>query len=109
MSDINNMLTFGEKLEDALATRHITKKELAKAIGVSGATVSNWCAGLRMPTSDKIIKICLYLDIDLYDAFGIQAQSKFLSPKDVELVNKIKKLSIEKRNTLIKLIEHLSD
>lgn len=103
------MLTFGEKLEDALIAKNMTKKQLAEAVGVSGATVTNWCTGTRVPTADKIIKLCLLLDIDLYDALGINGHTNPPTPKDMDIVNKIKKLSSEKRDTVIKIIEYLSD
>lgn len=108
MNNINNMLTYGEILEDTLMKRHITKKQLAAAIGVSCATVSNWCTGSRMPTADKIVRISLYLGIDLYTAFGVPPHMQSITPQDIEFVEKVKKLSSDKKELLFKLVEHLS-
>ena len=37
---------------------NISQKEIAEYVGVSQASVSNWCKGIKMPRMDKIDKLC---------------------------------------------------
>ena len=39
-------------------SKSMTQKELAKALGISRATVSKYEAGLRTPNMDMMVKIC---------------------------------------------------
>ena len=40
-----------------------TQLELAEYLGVTQATVSNWCNGVKMPRMDKLDKICEFLGV----------------------------------------------
>lgn len=60
--EINRIVS--ENLNRLLEERNITQQELAEYIGVTQASVSNWCKGIKMPRMDKIDKICQYLDIE---------------------------------------------
>lgn len=63
--EINRIVS--ENLNRLLEERNITQQELAEYIGVTQASVSNWCKGIKMPRMDKIDKICQYLDIERSD------------------------------------------
>jgi transcriptional regulator with XRE-family HTH domain len=39
--------------------------DLAKAFGVSQATISEWMNGAKMPGLEKLIEICLVLDVSI--------------------------------------------
>jgi len=60
--EINRIVS--ENLNRLLEERNITQQELAEYIGVTQASVSNWCKGIKMPRMDKIDKICQYLDVE---------------------------------------------
>lgn len=45
----------------------LTQKELAKAIGVSGAAVSNWERGTNSIDIDSLFKLCEVLNITMDD------------------------------------------
>lgn len=47
--------------------KHITQNDLANYMGVTQATISNWCKGIKTPRMDKIDKICEYFDINRSD------------------------------------------
>lgn len=49
---------FSKKLRHYINVKQKTQEEVASAIGVSGATVSFWCKGQRIPRMDKIDKLC---------------------------------------------------
>ena len=44
-----------------------TQSDLAEYMGVSQATVSNWCKGIKMPRMTKIDMICDFFSIKRYD------------------------------------------
>lgn len=46
-----------------LNARNKTQLDLAEHLGVTQATVSNWCNGIKMPRMDKIDRICLFFDV----------------------------------------------
>lgn len=45
--------TFAHNLSVYLALRNRSQKELAKYVGVSGTTVTNWVRGYKMPRMDR--------------------------------------------------------
>lgn len=60
-------------LDDLLKNSNRTQLELAEHLGVTQATISNWCNGIKMPRMDKIDLICEY--------FGIR-RSQLMSKKE---------------------------
>lgn len=44
----------GKKIRFLLDQNEMTQKELADKLGVSTATVSNWCTGVKTPRMGKI-------------------------------------------------------
>ena len=50
---------FSERLKRLLKTNAVTQKELAEAIGVSGAAVTGWVKG-AVPTSDKLSSLARF-------------------------------------------------
>lgn len=66
-------LTFLTNLNYLLNANNYRKVDLAKGIGVSPVTVSNWCNGHRGPTAEMRRKIADFLGVDvqaLYDPEG---------------------------------------
>lgn len=61
-SEINAVIA--KNIQDCMNERNLSQKELANALGVSQASISNWCQGIKMPRMDKIDRIC--------DFFGIK-------------------------------------
>lgn len=52
-----------KNLASLLRNKNRTQLELAEYLGVTQATVSNWCNGVKMPRMDKIDKICDFFDV----------------------------------------------
>lgn len=63
--EINRIIS--ENLNRLLEERNITQQELAEYIGVTQASVSNWCKGIKMPRMDKVDKICELFGISRSD------------------------------------------
>lgn len=58
---------FTEKLSYYLSYRDKTQADLARAMGVTTSTVSDWCNGKKMPRSDRLQAIARWLGIELSD------------------------------------------
>lgn len=69
-----------------------TKKDLARFVGVSSATITYWCTGERTPRMDKIDRMCVFFSctradlIDVYNPDSIDAGK--LTPEENELILK---------------------
>ena len=60
-------MIFTEKLNYYLSYRDKTQADLARAMGVTTSTVSDWCNGKKMPRSDRLQAIARWLGIELSD------------------------------------------
>lgn len=58
---------FASNLRKQLALHDKKQSDLAKYLGVSTPTVSEWCNGKKMPRTDKIQSICNWLFIEMDD------------------------------------------
>ena len=59
-SEINKLIA--KNINNFLNARNKTQVDLAEYMGVSQATVSNWCKGIKTPRMDKIDKICEFFN-----------------------------------------------
>lgn len=59
-SEINRIIA--KNINRFLNARNKTQVDLAEYMGVSQATVSNWCKGIKTPRMDKINKICEFFN-----------------------------------------------
>lgn len=58
---------FAEMLKYYLTMNNKTQSDLVNDLGFDKSTVSNWCAGLRVPKVDVIIDIANYLHVNVGD------------------------------------------
>lgn len=58
---------FAEMLRYYLMMNNKTQSDLVNDLGYDKSTVSNWCAGLRVPKVDVIIDIAEYLHVNVGD------------------------------------------
>lgn len=58
---------FAEMLKYYLMMNNKTQSDLVNDLGFDKSTVSNWCAGLRVPKVDVIIDIANYLHVNVGD------------------------------------------
>ena len=58
---------FAEMLKYYLMMNNKTQSDLVNDLGFDKSTVSNWCAGLRVPKVDAIIDIANYLHVNVGD------------------------------------------
>ena len=58
---------FAEMLKYYLMMNNKTQSDLVNDLGFDNSTVSNWCAGNRVPKIDVIIDIAKYLHVNVGD------------------------------------------
>lgn len=58
---------FASNLVYWLRKREKTQADVCRYMGVSSATVSDWCNANKMPRTDKIQSLCAWLNIELPD------------------------------------------
>ncbi len=56
-------MTISQRIFEQLKAKHITQKQLAEYTGISTAAISSWKKYKTNPTSDKIPKICEFLNV----------------------------------------------
>lgn len=61
-----------ENIKSEIETSGKSKTEIARAIGVSKATVSQYLSGRAQPTLSTLSKLCRYLDCSADDILGIK-------------------------------------
>lgn len=54
--EINRIIA--ENIVRYMEKKGLTQVDVAEYMGVSQATVSNWCKGVKMPRMDKIDRLC---------------------------------------------------
>lgn len=57
------------RLKIILAEKRITGRKLARSLGKTEATVSQWCTNDKQPSLETFYEIANLLDIDLRDLF----------------------------------------
>ena len=69
------MNIIGERISQKRESLHMTRFDLAKAIGVSEQAVSNWERGARVPNSDNLVQLCHAFDVNMEYFLGSYEQS----------------------------------
>jgi transcriptional regulator with XRE-family HTH domain len=57
------------RLKFVLLEKNIKNKELAKAMGKTESTVSQWCNNLMQPSLETFYEIANFLEVDMKDLF----------------------------------------
>ena len=96
--DINEIKGYGKFaviLKCLLAKNHVTQVELADAIGLSGATITNYVKGRSTPTQQNLEKIAKFLKVT--------PQTFYSDTNDfVPYINQYEKTFAEKLSQLLK-------
>ena len=70
--DKNLDLIISENLKKEIEQSGLKKSEIANAIGVSKATVSQYLSGRAQPTLATLAKLCKVLDCSADDILGLK-------------------------------------
>lgn len=95
----------GRALKSAREHRDLTQLDVAKALKVSRAAVSQWEAGTTEPSTENLINVCELLGISLEAATGGMVQHMRLEPP-IEIEGKIFESSITDRRPEMRNIEN---
>lgn len=74
MSETELNMVIANNITRQLELHNRTQLDLAEYMGVSQATVSNWCKGIKMPRMTKIDMICNYFDIKRSDLMNNKSE-----------------------------------
>ena len=104
MDDESQKKKMGDKIYRIRKMAGLSQEEFAEKIGVTRQTVSNWELGEKLPRSDKIKKICDFMEIK-YEEFIEDSDEEKLGKKICEskkrkLEEKELKKAREKRDKL---------
>ena len=72
--------------------RGIEQKAMAKALGITGNSISNWETGRSRPDVNLLPSICNSLDITLYDLFDLEEPAAAFTHRQQELIRKYEAL-----------------
>lgn len=84
---------FSENLKKYLDINGYTQADMARHMGVSSATASDWCNGKKMPRSDKLQKLCSWFSIELSDLLTDKSSENedyyYLNPETAKVAQEI--------------------
>lgn len=63
---------FAARLTELLYENKISKRELAKKIGVSATSISDWSTGKIQPTVENVYLICEYFHVSADYMLGLK-------------------------------------
>ena len=63
---------FAARLTELLSENKISKRELAKRIGVSATSISDWSTGRIQPTVENVYLICEYFQVSADYMLGLK-------------------------------------
>lgn len=84
MSEDRTKAIFSKNLKKYMHLREKSQADLAKVIGVSSSTASDWCNGRKMPRSDKLAALCQWLGIELNELMAEDDPKEPLYYLDIE-------------------------
>ena len=70
-------MTFGEKLDEAIAMRGMKQREFAKAVGTSEVSISRYISNERNPKIQTAVKMANILNVSLDWLCGTASEKKF--------------------------------
>lgn len=93
--------TVARNLRRYLELNNMTQVDLAKKMGVTTATTSNWCKGVKMPRMDKIDKLCAIFKISRSELIEDHLEPSNVTPVDLDQSSKISGVSIPIVGTIV--------
>lgn len=100
---------FSKQLKHQLQIHEMTQSDLAKRLGVSTQSVTNWCKGAKTPRMDKVDSMCKIFNCrrsDLMEeksSIPLNNNDKTILDKYHQLNDKGKQRLLERADELIEL------
>jgi transcriptional regulator with XRE-family HTH domain len=114
MSELGNKQIFSANLLYYLAQKDVMQKDLAKHIGVSQATITDWIKMRTYPRMDKLQLTAEFLRVQMTDLCEPRNKvsvttNKAVSDKEQEVLDLFHKVPDEKKEFLLKMIQAAID
>lgn len=91
MSGAEFLLVFSKNLKFYLERYEMSQADLAKRLGVSTTSVSNWVQGLKAPRMDKVDTMCDLFNCSRSDLMEERSKSGYyLDQETAEIAQRIK-------------------
>ena len=111
-------MLISERILKIIKEKNITQAEFAKRAGISSSTVSEWKKKKTNPSADKIMDICLALEVtpeELLTGSGVDEEKDFaitgnkdrLTPMDWQIINDFHGMKEAQKRRLLKYMEVL--
>ena len=84
------------------------QRDLAKQMGVNQNTICNWETDKNQPDAQALRRLCMLLDIPLYELFGIADKYSGLSEREQRLLDDYRSLDLPGREDLETFAEAMS-
>lgn len=81
----------GDNIKKFRKKKWLSQKQFAEMLGVNNSCVSNWENGLNNPPADKIVDICINLDVSASELLGLKLASEELSVEEKEVIKEYRK------------------
>ena len=109
-------MLISERIFNILTKKNMTQAEFAKRVGIANSTVSEWKKKKTNPSADKIMDICVVLEVtpeQLLSGSGIDAgqedvtNTNSLTPTDWQIIRDYHSMQEEQKKRLLKYMEVL--
>ena len=111
-------MIISERIFKILEEKNMMQKDFAKQAGIANSTVSDWKRKKTNPSADKIMDICMVLDVtpeQLLTGKGIDENAsnvhgeeiKVLTPVDIGIIESFHSMQDSQKKRLLAYIEAL--
>lgn len=97
---------FSKQLKCQLQIHEMTQSDLAKRLGVSTQSVTNWCKGAKAPRMDKVDSMCKIFNCRRSDLME-ETSSIQLNNNDKTILNKYHQLNDKGKQRLLERADEL--
>lgn len=99
---------FGDVIRKYRSRLKYNQRELGKLMGVNQNTICNWETDKNQPDAQAMRRLCLLLDIPLYELFGIEDKHSKLSERELLLLSFYRSLDEHGKEDLETFAEAMS-
>lgn len=111
-------MLISERILIIIQEKNMTQAEFAKRAGIAPSTISEWKKKKTNPSADKIMDICLALevtpeellsgsDVDEEKSFAVTVNKDRMTPLDWQIINDFHGMKEEQKRRLLKYMEVL--
>lgn len=89
MSEQEFMKIFSTNLKEYMAKYEMSNADLAKRLGVSATSVTNWTTGQKVPRMDKVDAMCRIFNCKRTDLMEEHAEGYYIDPETARKAQEI--------------------